>query len=88
MARATEELVVMSDEELAGHVTESRRELLNLRFQLATGQLDNPARIGRVRREIARSLTLLRQRDLAVIDGAEGVDHASASRTTTGEEEA
>jgi len=88
MARATEELVVMSDEELAGHVTESRRELLNLRFQLATGQLDNPARIGRVRREIARSLTLLRQRDLAVIDGSEGVDHASASRTTTVEEEA
>jgi large subunit ribosomal protein L29 len=88
MARATEELVVMSDEELAGHVTESRRELLNLRFQLATGQLDNPARIGRVRREIARSLTLLRQRDLAVIDGSEGVDHASTSRTTTVEEEA
>jgi len=69
----------MSDEELAGHVTESRRELLNLRFQLATGQLDNPARIGRVRREIARALTLLRQRDLAVIDGAEGSSSGPAS---------
>lgn len=88
MARATEELVVMSDEELAGHVTESRRELLNLRFQLATGQLDNPARIGRVRREIARALTLLRQRDLAVVDGAGDAQRGSASHATTAEEEA
>jgi len=85
MARATEELVAMSDEELAGHVNESRRELLNLRFQLATGQLDNPARIGRVRREIARALTLLRQRDLAVIDGADVMSSRSASAATTEE---
>ena len=49
---------------------ESRRELFNLRFQLATGQLDNTARIGQVRREVARMLTVLREREILEAEGA------------------
>jgi large subunit ribosomal protein L29 len=50
--------------ELEDKLAESRKELFNLRFQKATGQLDNTARIGNVKREVARILTLLRQQDL------------------------
>jgi large subunit ribosomal protein L29 len=49
---------------------ESRRELFNLRFQLATGQLDNSARVGQVRREVARMLTVLRAREILEAEGA------------------
>jgi large subunit ribosomal protein L29 len=43
-----------------------KEELFNLRFQLATGQLDNPNRIGEVRKEIARAKTVLRERELGI----------------------
>ena len=56
-------------EELEGRLAESRRELFNLRFQLATGQLDNTARIGHVRREVVRILTVLRDREIAEAEG-------------------
>jgi large subunit ribosomal protein L29 len=46
-------------QELNTRLVESRKELFNLRFQLATGRLDNISRITEVRREIARILTLL-----------------------------
>jgi large subunit ribosomal protein L29 len=58
------EFVELDDDELQNRIASSRRELLNLRFQLATGQLDNTERIGDVRRDIARALTVLRARDL------------------------
>ena len=58
------ELEELDDDELQNRLASSRRELLNLRFQAATGQLDNSARLGQVRREIARALTVLRHRDL------------------------
>jgi len=58
------ELVELDDDELQNKLASSRRELLNLRFQLATGQLDNTQRLGEVKRDIARSLTILRERDL------------------------
>lgn len=64
MARARE-LREMNDEELARHLAESREELFNLRFQLAMGKQDNSARLGQVRREVARALTLQRERELA-----------------------
>ncbi|MDA8315605.1 MAG: 50S ribosomal protein L29 [Actinomycetota bacterium] len=54
----------MGQSELEDKLAESRKELFNLRFQKATGQLDNTARIGMAKREIARLLTVLRQRDL------------------------
>jgi large subunit ribosomal protein L29 len=44
--------------ELADKLTEARKELFNLRFQLATGRLDNVSRIGVVRKEIARLITI------------------------------
>ena len=50
--------------ELEGRLTEAKQELFNLRFQHATGQLDNYARLGQVRREIARLATLLREREI------------------------
>jgi large subunit ribosomal protein L29 len=53
-------------EELAIQVEELREELFNLRFQNATGQLDNYKRMGLVRKEIARITTILKQRDLGI----------------------
>lgn len=55
----------LTDEELEKQVSTFKEELFNLRFQLATGQLDNPMRIRDVRKNIARCKTLLRQRELA-----------------------
>ena len=49
------DLAMLDGDELAARLGDSRRELFNLRFQLATGQLDNPARVGQVRREVARA---------------------------------
>jgi large subunit ribosomal protein L29 len=56
------ELRELADNDLETKLVEARRELFNLRFQLATGRLDNIARIPEVRREIARLLTLLGER--------------------------
>ena len=60
------ELRELDDEELESRLGEYRRELLNLRFQLATGQLDNSARIGEVKKDVARVLTVLRDRELGL----------------------
>ncbi|HZJ58424.1 MAG TPA: 50S ribosomal protein L29 [Clostridia bacterium] len=54
----------LSDEELQDRVAEFKSELFNLRFQLATGQLENPMRIKEVRKDIARVKTIIRQREL------------------------
>lgn len=54
----------LTTEELVDKVGHLKRELFNLRFQLATGQLDNPMRIKEVRRGIARARTVLREREL------------------------
>jgi len=64
MSNKVEELKGLSSAELVDRLAESRRELFNLRFQLATGQLDNTARMGIVRKEIARVLTVLREREI------------------------
>ena len=58
------ELRDLPDDELNARLDGAREELFNLRFQLATGQLDNPMRIKQVRHEIARLLTLMREREL------------------------
>ena len=54
-----------SDVELDAALSDGKRELFNLRFQLATGQLENPARIRQVKREVARIKTEQRARQLA-----------------------
>lgn len=59
------ELRELSDEELRQKVAEWKRKLLNLRFQLASGQLQNTAEIKKTKRDIARALTVLRERELA-----------------------
>lgn len=63
MVTATE-LAGMDVDELVSRLAESRKELFNLRFQLATGQLDNSARMGAARRDVARILTVLRDREI------------------------
>lgn len=66
------ELREMSNEELAVALAEAKEERFNLRFQVATNQLDNTARLTAVKKDIARILTVLRERELAPISGAEG----------------
>jgi large subunit ribosomal protein L29 len=58
------ELRDLADEELRGKLRELQEELFNLRFQLATGQIENVGRIRTVRRDIARLHTILRQRGI------------------------
>jgi len=60
------ELRDMSEGELREHVTTARRELFGLRFQHATGELDNTASIRRAKREVARVLTVARERNLEI----------------------
>jgi large subunit ribosomal protein L29 len=56
------ELRELSDEELERRLVESRENLFNLRFQMATGALENSARIGLAKRDIARILTIQAER--------------------------
>lgn len=55
-----------SPDELQTRLDELKTELFNLRFQLATGQLDNPMQIKRVRKDIARVKTVIRERELNI----------------------
>ena len=61
---AAKELRQLNDTELEHRLGEAKEELFNLRFQNATGQLDNIARIPQMRREVARIETLLREREI------------------------
>ncbi|HEU4965565.1 MAG TPA: 50S ribosomal protein L29 [Bacilli bacterium] len=56
----------LSTVEIETKINELKDELFNLRFQLATGQLDNPMRIREVRKDIARAKTILRERELGI----------------------
>ncbi len=71
MAKATTELRDLDLGELVDKLAEAKAESFNLRFQHATGQLDNTARLGQLRREIARINTLLRQREIAAAEAEE-----------------
>ena len=59
------DIKAMGDDELAKKLGEGRAELFNLRFQMATGQLDNTARVKTVKKDIARVLTEQRARQIA-----------------------
>ncbi|GGC77190.1 50S ribosomal protein L29 [Hoyosella rhizosphaerae] len=65
------ELRELNQEELIDRVREAKEELFNLRFQMATGQLDNNRRLSTVRKEIARIYTVLRERELGLATGPE-----------------
>ena len=60
------EVMDMSDDDLKKALNDSKDELFRLKFQLATGQLDNPMRIKDVKRDIARVQTIMRQRELGI----------------------
>ncbi len=60
------ELRELNDEELVLRLRESKAELFNLRFQMATGQLDNNRRLRTVRHDIARIYTVMRERELGL----------------------
>ncbi|WP_343710242.1 50S ribosomal protein L29 [Mycobacterium sp.] len=66
------ELRELTGEELVQRLRESKEELFNLRFQTATGQLNNNRRLRAVRQEIARVYTVLRERELGLASGPEG----------------
>jgi large subunit ribosomal protein L29 len=55
----------LTDTELTEHIGTARRELFGLRFQHATGELDNTAGLRRAKREVARALTVARERQIA-----------------------
>jgi large subunit ribosomal protein L29 len=57
----------LADEELVTRLAEAKEELFNLRFQVATGQLDNNRRLHTVRKDIARIYTVMRERELGIV---------------------
>jgi large subunit ribosomal protein L29 len=58
------ELRDLQDDELVEHIRTQRREVFGLRFQLATGELENTAGVGTAKRDLARALTVARERGL------------------------
>jgi large subunit ribosomal protein L29 len=88
MATAAE-ISEFDTEELERQLAETRRELFNLRFQLATGQLDNFSRINHVRKDVARMMTELRIREIGEAEGLAMDDlpgHQAAARRRTEDE--
>ena len=72
MPSTAQELRELNDGELIQRLAEAKEEHFNLRFQSATGQLDNTSRLGEVRRDVARLNTLLREREIAAAEAAQG----------------
>jgi large subunit ribosomal protein L29 len=66
MATTPAEFRELHDDELETRLREAKEELFNLRFQMATGQLDNNRRLRTVRHDIARIYTILRERELGL----------------------
>ena len=62
------------DDELVSRLREAKEELFNLRFQSATGQLDNNRRLQTVRRDIARIYTVMRERELGLTTAPAGTE--------------
>lgn len=72
------ELRDLGDEELVQRVRESKEELFNLRFQMATGQLENNRRLRVVRRDIARIYTIMRERELGLTVSPDATEEGAA----------
>jgi large subunit ribosomal protein L29 len=88
MTTAISELREMDDDELVTRLAEARQELFNLRFQHVTGQLDNYARLGDVRKDIARMNTLLREREIAAAEADLAEEPAAESEESPAAAEA
>lgn len=87
------ELRDLDSEELAVRLSELKEEIFNLRFQKATGQLDDHRQIRRVKRDVARIRTILRERELAAWEEqqaavAEAPAEPAAGETEVGTDEA
>ena len=67
----TKTLADLGDTDLLEKLVDAKEELFNLRFQFATGQLENSARLKQVKKEIARTLTELRAREIADAEASE-----------------
>ena len=65
------ELRDLNDEALVDRLNDTKQELFNLRFQHVTGQLDNYARLGEMKKEVARINTILRDREIAAAEALE-----------------
>jgi large subunit ribosomal protein L29 len=68
---AAEDLRTQPEAELVTKLKEAKEELFNLRFQAATGQLETHGRLREVKREIARIYTVMRERELGIVEFAE-----------------
>ncbi|MEC7923829.1 MAG: 50S ribosomal protein L29 [Actinomycetota bacterium] len=64
----------LSDGDLIVALNDSKEELFNLRFQLVTGQLDNYSRIKEVKKNVARAMTELREREITAAEELEEID--------------
>jgi large subunit ribosomal protein L29 len=84
MATNTAELRELHDEELETRLREAKEELFNLRFQMATGQLDNNRRLRAVRHDIARIYTILHERELGLSVAPESVAAGAAAESSEG----
>ncbi|TCP53212.1 LSU ribosomal protein L29P [Tamaricihabitans halophyticus] len=73
------ELRELTDEELVLRLREAKEELFNLRFQMATGQLDNNRRLRTVRNDIARIYTVMRERELGLSVSPDEEEAAAAA---------
>ena len=73
MSKEADKIRETDPDELETKLAEAKEELFNLRFQLVTGQLDNPMRIKVVRKQVARILTLMRERELEMHEGEDAV---------------
>ena len=91
MPSKTSELRELPDDELYVRIEGAKEELFNLRFQLATGQLDNTARLKELRHDVARLATVLREREIELDLDAIAVAEANAREAADddqGEEDA
>jgi len=77
----------LNDDELLTRLREAKEELFNLRFQVATGQLDNNRRLHTVRKDIARIYTVMRERELGIVRAA-GAGGTATEQTASADQTA
>ena len=83
-----QDIRALEGDELSNRLKQARRDLYELRFKLAVGQLEDSSQIHKIRKDIARILTVIRQRELGepVIEAPEPVEAAAAEEPETAEE--
>jgi large subunit ribosomal protein L29 len=84
MVSTTNELREIGQDELVARLLEHKEELFNLRFQMATGQMDNNLRLRTVRHDIARIYTVMRERELGLSTGPDSLGPDGATEAEEG----